>query len=401
LGPISESKRLNEASNDDKLGQFVFSIDLVPKSPPESQFVTLYDSLYLQYFVEKRCRSAATLLQVNGGFIGFQVIPAEGIELLWSSQSVRWAALAYASFQKAGDLPNQYTFVYLGHCYKQIRNAISTSVRIDLVYACYMLIKIALAMDESMETIHSHLVGMYKILNFHRSVPLIMKEWEWEWMEGIWLDSLKSLIKSSDKLRFEDPISFAIHIEIMADVLEISSLRELPLTNFQLIEQTYWIATWFLIYIEHHFMRYLLLINDILEDRMGLTGIETTTNNLHRIIHQLMEFLPRHNDRLLDNFRILVQYLHPYFQIMRLPIKLSIFDIHSLSFYTITKLLHEIIAFGECRQDPSIAQLLATVLCQVSAAHQLSDFDDVMVNIQNLFFAGMVLTRSRHPQGSS
>jgi hypothetical protein len=134
------------------------------------QVITSDDSLYLKYFCERRSGGAATLLSVQGRYIGFYILPPDRYMLFRSSPTVRCAVLSLASVLKTLGCSSSHTCLYLGRCYSYLREALSRSPEIDHAYACYLLIKVAVCMSDTLSA-HVHLLGMHKIIKVLKSRP--------------------------------------------------------------------------------------------------------------------------------------------------------------------------------------------------------------------------------------
>src|SRR5205823_1281876 len=75
-----------------------------------------------------------------------------------SSEPLRYAVLAHASFKRTGH-QSVDTLRYLGKCYKCLSEAIAKSDFISVVYSGFTLICLALQLNEPMETALSHVLG--------------------------------------------------------------------------------------------------------------------------------------------------------------------------------------------------------------------------------------------------
>jgi len=221
--------------------------------------------MYLQYFFEKRFEGSDTLLSVHERVIGFEIIPEERTELFFLSPPIRYAAMAYASFRKTGKLTED-TFQYLGECYQELHDGISGSdAHTDLFYACCIVFKATSAMKELPGTLHSHICGLYQLLKSLYTTQVTVPKWEWQWMEGLWLDCLVRYYGDLNELRVRDFMLFPIQIQQMRIVLEDYALHGPTFINPQLSEVRYWVIVRLKFYLVQYFFHYLLLVEGVLE----------------------------------------------------------------------------------------------------------------------------------------
>src|SRR5579859_37829 len=159
-------KSTKRMSGPETAGTFFFPL-AIPIPNSQSGFITPLDYSYLQFFLEKQ-HEFEFVASVG---CGSDLIRPRATALLFSSEPVRCAILAYASFVKTemeGErlrwclrdstfFPpkklNVNTLRYIGQCYKSLRDAIANRVTIDLAYACGTLFLVAAATNDSMETI--------------------------------------------------------------------------------------------------------------------------------------------------------------------------------------------------------------------------------------------------------
>lgn len=399
LGPKTESKALQGQSKDTILGFSTFSVQMNSSPIPETRSTTCNDTFYLKYFFEIRSLNTATLLRVQGRVIGFEIIPPERYCLLGSSQVFFCAALALASFYKAETTNN--TFQYLGLCYKYLRNALSDPPGIDTVYTCYILTVLASEMTD-VDAALTHLLGMYRVI---KSVSSTAQSWEWPWFEGMWLNAAKAWWAISEKLRLQDSSSYAKKVRKICVVLQDSSFfRQADVNNFLPNDLYYWLIVRYQVSLDFHFMHYLLLINRTFEmtAEAATSHINAAAQNLFDTVQLITELLSQQHPQLFVHISQLEQlYLDDtYSATDPSSLSLTVFDIHTLSFYLTTKLIEEIIASREHHQNDSSAVFLARSLCRVSVIRNASAEDECWADIRDLVFAGVTLTKPRYPTGT-
>lgn len=367
---------------------------------PKDEIVTPLDTVYLRYFTENPYGFGYVLHAVNGSLIRFDILPRERIPILISSQPMRYAAMAYASFRRSKSQPSEDTLQYLGLCLKYIHHAISTSVGFDLAYTCSTLINLAVEMNESVETISSHIFGLYSIMKYLNSKSLV-QEWEWLWMDRMFSVTLRGLHWRLDPLSLQNSRLFAIQIEQMYNMLE--DYRHYGPTALS-SQPLHWSLFRLNVYIRHYFSYYLLLVNNAVGDNRKVMPNETTAvaSTLIHLIQQFIEILPQYDDQLLDSLWRLSQIdRNHYVQLTIQDTSFSMFDIDHLSTYLSAILIRKMVP-GLRKSDETEfpAHISAICLCKISALAPTEDWYWLRINIKNLFLAGLVLTKSRHPEGN-
>src|SRR5947207_8712575 len=64
-------------------------------------------------------------------------------------------------------------------------------------------------LDISGEEIFTHLFGMYAVMKFLKLTASPLSKWEWEWLEGLWLDALGfPFWKIVNRLFYEISVTF-------------------------------------------------------------------------------------------------------------------------------------------------------------------------------------------------
>jgi hypothetical protein len=400
LGPKTEARMVHRQSEDQAMGFYSFPLNF-QTSTPNDQFITSDDSLYLQYFCEKRIDGSATLLSVQGRYIGFYILPPERYMLLQSSPSVWCAVLSLASALKTLGCSGTHTYLYLAQCYSYLREALTISPEIDHAYACYLLIKVAICMNDS-GSAHVHLLGMYEIIKVLRSRPgSLIPVWEWEWIEGLWFDAAKSWLHISDLVRVQSSVSYAENVQALCRVLDFYvQQQQTPLIPAEPPDHYYWAIVRYHLYLHFYFMDYILCINQILYDtaESAAGAYETATNQLAFIVEHVTNFLAgEHNPHLFDNIQKLNEIEILTFVPPPSPGPFSLIELHTLSFYLTAKLIERIIV---SREHDTVAEYLARSLCRLSVHRSLKDsHEEIVADIGDLVFAGTVLKKSRHPEG--
>lgn len=364
---------------------------------PESERLTSFESLYLQYFLEGNAKFSYTKLHIGEHLIGGDIVPVERMSLLFSCRPVRLAVMALASFHKNGGRSEEHTLLYLGECYKLIRESLSVSVDVPLVYVAYTLNKVATCMHEPSRTIWWHLSGLCNIMvNLN---PSAIATSEKQWIEGLRLDALLGLYWSMRaELLSGDTDRFAGRMKTVCDfLLQKYPMQDLETLSDQRRPSDYLIVR-LQIYMDYFFIYYLLLVN-------GVTGTDTvptsdivsnTERFLIKIITQVIELLPRYNPRILDAIRALEQvdfnFSNPAMKIWETFPKAG-----SLALYLSAKFIRLSLTQTPC--DHPEARSLGTILSRLSVAGQLSS-RKARIDVKSLILAGSVLKSSWHPEGT-
>jgi hypothetical protein len=375
-GEKTESDLLQNASDDRSAGKAVLFLDR-PISKPADETITPLDDLYLQYFLLENANANC----VFGNQCVKGLVPIFRISCLQSSDLFRSAALAWASFGMAGN-SNQYTFQYLDRCYKRLRQVLSGPVSVDVAYAVSLLARISPWSDTT------HLVGLGKIIACLQVDPNGLFEWELDCLVQLYYQALVlHWARLSDFSM--DVVLITTHVRKVCDsILNIfrnTSVDSLPATSkyFQVVQFYY--STYSL-----------LLLNGVLCDRsIGETSeLSVITTELHRITCQLIskrlsgvpgfvDAMQRFDFRSYqDNFTD----WYPFFDEMA----------QYLSWIIFLRMLEN------CdRENPELQQSAHRLYDLAACMAGRDNFSRRMGEVQALVLSGLVLTKSRHPEGTT
>lgn len=389
-------KSCNSLLNCEASKEIVLRLDQ-PISKPKDQVVTSLDDLYLQYFSEKRCRCTHSLVSAAGEIVGLAVIPKRRSCLLVSAQALRYAVMGFGSHMKSGNQSGEHTILYLGRCYEHIHRAIFHSPTVELIYVCYTLFRLALFMDESIETIFIHLSGFHAVRQYLKSNPCSVEEWEWNWMEALWLDALVNL---SYKLDNRNISVFSQTIKEVCGMLdELNNENDQAVLN---LETPHSRRFQLQIYIQYYFTYYVLLVSGVLEDETNQATRETT-DTLASLTKRFVEFLPQYNDQLPGCLQKLAQTeLGDNLQSSIPTSPLSNFDFTSLFLYSFAMYINNILALQGSRRDNSAAYISALYLYHnvIVSKRENPHITPRRKDIVLLLFVGFVLMRLRYPGGN-
>ena len=165
----------------------------------------------------------------------------------------------------------------------------------------------------------------------------------------------------------------------------------------------YWLHVRLELHLHYSFTYYLIQVNRVAqEDTLSPESEGEAARNMSRVIKRITEFLPTYNAGLLENVRRLRQInverndnTHPDDE------SFSLFDTKCLSLFFHARFIERVFLSRECYQEESVAPLLAITLCKVAGIQKPANrpWYSIYLDIKNLFLAGLVLTKSRHPQG--
>ena len=331
-------------------GKAVLFLDR-PISRPEDEQITPLDDFYLQYFLLiNESRWPAFTFPIFA--MKFRPVPTTRISLLLSSDILRPAALAWASFVMSKN-SQHHAFQYLDRCYKRLSQALSGTISVDVGYAVYMLAMISIRTDDS-----THLIGLGKVIECLQVQRNGLIDWELKRLLYLYYHALSC---SALRLAF---LSMGIgqiktHVRQVCDsipnmfpsILAISELRSRLkfLGIFQFYYSTY----------------SLLLLNGVVDDRN--VGQVTELSAIMSELHQITEI---HAQSSVDDMHRL--------------------DIQSFSSMVFLRMLEN------CdRESPDIQQS-ALILYNIVALRR----PESMVNIKALLLSGLILTKSRYPEGA-
>lgn len=172
-----------------------------------------------------------------------------------------------------------------------MRCAISRSVGLDLVYACYSLFKLAQFSREPTQVIINHIFGLHQVMEYLRSSSSSVQKSEWEWMDILLLDSLVGLYYHLRTLVRYPPL-FVPQIEKICALLNDYHFQKTTLG----LEVS----------INYYCTYYQLLVNEVVGDgrKIALNEITAVSNTIRRLIQQLVDIVPQLNDRLLGSLHI-------------------------------------------------------------------------------------------------
>ena len=388
-------KSLNRLLNGDGFREIVLRLDR-PISKPKDKMVTPFDDLYLQYFSEKRCRSSYSLASAAGEIVGWTVLPKRRSSLLVTAQALQYAVMGFGSYMKSGDQTREHTILYIGRCYEYTRLAILHSPTVELIYVSYILFRLAIFMDESIETISIHLSGFHAVRKYLKSNPWLVEEWEWDWMDALWLDALVNL---SHKLDNGDPSTFSREIKNVCGMLdELNNENHQATSNFQTPH-----GREVSICIQYYFTYYVLLISGVLKDESNHAA-RKTANTLGLLTQKFVEFLPQYNDQLPFYIQKLARTELMYDLQSSIPTPpLSNSDFTFLFVYSFAMYINKILALQATHSDNYLA-CASTLYLYHNFKH--SKRENPYINprrkdIVLLLFTGYVLTRLGYRRGNS
>lgn len=318
-----------------------------------------------------------------------------------SQQATRCAISAFASFRmgQSRNQPNNHTMLYLGRCYKYMRQAISSCVSVDLFYACYIVFKLANFMNESIDTLFSHFWGMHEILNSLKATPTSAQEWEWQWLDGLVFDSLGGLWwKLKYNELFQNPHSFAIHIKTVCSMLHSAEVYAPRTRDSQERDYLIWKITRLEISIIWYFSYYLLLVNHIGEEKGTKTTIDRTAAVTTTLIHLLDQFIE--SLALLDDpiSRITESLVDAS---ISTPTHLDISQILRDCLYFSAVVIRHFLTSVEVDRTDSQVENAAIYLYRMSVHLKESMYIPRRCDIRCVFLAGLVLAKSRFPNGNT
>jgi hypothetical protein len=373
-----------------------------PSRRPDDEMITPHDDLYLQYFlIERQGASFYYFLQLQNETVSLSIIPRSRISLLLSSETLRCAALAVASSHIASENSTQYFYQYLDRCYRRMRKAISGPISVDLAYACFMLAKV-----DSENANPVHLIGLQKIIAHLDLEPGGLIEWESRWLQGLLIEGLWCLRDRLVSLTMDVNLT-KTQVQKVCDLLRSTiSWRPSLSRSAQFLKTVYFYYSTYV----------LLLLSGVVDDRS--TG---TTTELSIFTGELQHLTTRLSDRLLQNrlFLTVLQdfrsqnlpececyydWTHRYHACPRDPLHYSIYvQIPPLQCYFGSKLIYRMLENGD-RESTDIIEWacdlyhLASLMGPMNRSHSMEIWDIVEVGM--LFLTGMVMTKSRHPEGA-
>jgi hypothetical protein len=380
-GEKTEFDLLQNASDERSAGKAVLFLDR-PISKPEDEVITPFDDFYLQYFLFESANDRYCLVENRWET---SLIPICRIACLQSSDIFRSAALAWASFGMSKN-SRQHTFQFLDRCYKRLRQAISGPGSIDVAYGVYLLARISYRTCDP-----THLVGLGKIIECLQVEPNGLFEWEFDCLFELYCRALRFHWTGLYDFSM-DVILFTSHVRKVCDSI-MNILRGTTPGRTASIAG-HW---WHLEAVQFYYSTYsLLLLNDVPDDQsIGETSeLSVITTELRRVTELISErlfFVPGFVGDTMQPFDFqsyedsFTQY-YPFF--------------HEVEQYFIWIIFLRMLENCD-RENPELQQ----------SALRLYDLATCMVRRPTLFheskavrallLSGLVLTKSRHPEGNT
>jgi hypothetical protein len=375
-------------------GQMVLSIS-PPLPSPEEERLTLVDDNYLQHFLTKH--RVHSEIHVSHRHASILMAP-RGLSYLKSSKPLRYAALALASHSKNGPQSIE-TDRYMTLSYTYIIEAISNSAFADVVYASGIIVELSVLRDEPVSKVLSHLMGMRHSLEEIKFDPSTKDLSEFLWMERSWNTVLRIFYTRLYKRCHHQSSKFVELVESICGVLESSQF--ILTSNLQapdgggrdlvLRERINTLET----YVGYCFVRYLLRINDILGDNPQ----RRATDLLRRVLRQIIDITPcpcLGVNLYIDEIRQLSHYNFTTYPYLRGGSESSWESRYQMSWY-FTSMLIDATFSPTSDNSKAVATSAAISLCWLSVLHEINYW----VEFRNILLAGLILTRSRYPRGTS
>ena len=327
---------------------------------------------------------------------------------MFSSPPVRYAILAYAAFRFNRTRP-QAAFKYLDLCYKHLRKAISSAALVDIVYASYLVCLLAREMGEPPNVVSIHGLGLSQALKTLKSTPSALSPNEWFSLEhschsafvDIRNQETPRLLTQSSLTEFRNS-KFAYSIEelfvqahscystsVVPEVTIATQTRDLQLAlTFSRLGNSFGFYLNF----------YLWRLNNPIQ---GHKAIEEPASELRSIIKELTDFLPKYNSRLCHEIQNSFQIGRDDFVQPLISLPMETRDIECCSLYFTATLVQSTLLSQPSLENDAIAIQSATSLCRTFAAEERGSHTVQMNWPRDVFLAGLILTKSHHPHGTS
>lgn len=257
-----------------------------------------------------------------------------------------------------------------------------------------MLFKISVCWKDTRETTFNHIFGMFHAMKYLRQNDFsATPDWEWEWLDGLWLDALGSAHwYLTNELTLSGNVAyFSLQIGNICEMMEARHLDRIRDSSGRSLTQVLESQ----VYLNFLFMYYLLLVKDGGGENSGeenIIPLQLTTTRLVDLADELSEALPQHNTRLTDDLDILNQVS------LNVPsgnfATLSRFRMGCVILYLQTEILKCLV--NDNHKSPH-AQSLALLLCQVSVQGEFTLWK-LRIDLRILTLAAMVFTKARHPE---
>ena len=410
MGPATELNLSNDRLV--KQGQSILQLSQTV-AVSEGPFVTALDKVYLYSFLQNMpdiSLRSRDLLHMNywppeDG----PLLPDHRLGFLRTSKPLLYAALSYAAFRKSC-CPSIDTFRYLGESYKSLRDAISAGAVLDVVYACYTVLVLGFEMKEPLDTIITHLLGVFQAYQLLDPARFGVEDWEMVWMERLWQNIFHKTYIRLILFANENPSTLAMYIDRIYKILHCNrfslqqnlSLRVggSPLSQFHGIHTLG-------IYMHFYLLHYMLQCSPLCLNTTEIPAIEVT---LTKVLRHMIESVDRIKlGGLRSDFERLAKFDFRAFvnstdnEIFAPPDGGDCLDYGiTLSLYFSAILVNEAILNNQhCGRIKSLSSGAAISLCKIVTLRSTKHSIGFPFEIRNLFLAGLVLTNSLHPTGTT
>lgn len=372
-----------------------------PLTTPDDLVCSPIEKQYLQFFHTTFDGGVSNDITYNMQFWSLDlVIPLHRMIFPIASKALRYAVLTFAEFLRAGHMSFD-ALQYLGKCFRSINDAISNSTSfVDLVYASYTVVVLGLKMKEPMEKMLTHLHGFCLGLKSLMNTPDALPIEESLWMEQIWQNLFRRVDWQQRLLRYNAPSTFVRYTDATNCILQSSKflLCQLYPQGPTITEATCQRLHTCAIYLHYYFLQCLLQINLDGEDR-NQEKITSAFQSLKDVLAQIIEIGVHFNDDYILNciLRLSSQELNiPPLKIPCEPWQSAVF-----SLYFSAVLIESTLMVPASKESKSLAVLAALAVRYVTTLEMPATVycSDYVLNLRNLFLAGLILTNSTYPCG--
>jgi len=398
LGPKTQSKQATTQSLRYDGGYSIALLDRPVGSPGDISF-TGVEALYIQgLFCRRWSRPFTRSYDVHTLSPVDDVLKQRVAFLLLTagSKPVRYAALACAI--SILDNENTHTKLqYLALCYKELQKAISISALVDIVYASHFLAGLALRHNESIDTLLAHIVGISQALKNLRNTPSVLSPQEWLGMENMCLAILDRWVTTIVRNFFLQS-AFTPQIEkIFVKVrsyYSISSISIDPFMQQSAVLRSHCRFRRLQLSFNYYFIYFLSRINRLPRNE---SLNEEIACELRRVVQELIHLLHELNS--LSNYDVqnlekinLNDFARPFPHQLPKTEGIEHYFLH----FTLQLIKNMLLSKHSIESD-NMAMVSALSVCRACPSRAF----DGHLGLRNLFLAGLVLTSSRHPTGTS
>jgi hypothetical protein len=389
---------------------------------PDEKLLTQDDWVYLRTFEDNWSPQLPGPRQFQSR-LAWQWIPLYNVGQSHSSTLFRLAVLVFMSYQQnnAGD---QKTWKYLDKFYKEAKNSIQVGSIVDIVYGSYIIAVTSLVAGESLKPVFVHCLQFCRSAATFAKSSNVRRE-ELSWIEMLWQEIISSLYDIHRNILFRG-IGGRASLEESFEYLSLmliesrfflpsdQEIEEISMTTELICQKLQTLSIYMQLYFEYY-----LFVKGRRETEADKLAEVIATELLGILdkIFPLISHLPNilaYINQAYDSIGLdpidgpvndFLHYQNIYPRGLKDLADPKVCDTALAMLYTFARLIQSLLRpAADFLQDvTSDTSSSAIALCRLCTSFPNHSFKTAMVSLlvkRTLFWAGLILTKSRFPTGT-